>query len=71
MIQRLKELRTEIGYTQQELGDKLGVSRQAIIALETSKHIPSLDLAYKISALFNRPLEEIWENPYRNVQINN
>lgn len=65
MQQILKELRTEIGLTQQELGDKLGVSRQAIIALETSKHIPSLDLAYKIAALFNRPIEQIWENPYK------
>ncbi|WP_240007152.1 helix-turn-helix transcriptional regulator [Pseudaquidulcibacter saccharophilus] len=65
MKQILKELRTEHGFTQAELGDKLGVSRQAIIALETSKHIPSLDLAYKIAALFNKPLEEIWENPYR------
>ncbi len=65
MKQILKELRTEHGFTQAELGDKLGVSRQAIIALETSKHIPSLDLAYKIAALFNKPIEEIWENPYR------
>lgn len=64
MKQILKELRSEIGLTQQELGDKLGVSRQAIIALETSKHIPSLDLAYKIAALFNRPIEDIFENPY-------
>lgn len=64
MKQILKELRSEIGLTQQELGDKLGVSRQAIIALETSKHIPSLDLAYKIAALFEKPIEQIWENPY-------
>lgn len=66
MKQILKELRTDLNLTQQELGDKLGVSRQAIIALETSKHIPSLDLAYRISALFQKPLEEIWENPYLN-----
>ena len=65
MKQILKELRTEFSFTQQELGDKLGVSRQAIIALETSKHIPSLELAYKIAALFDRPIEDIWENPYR------
>ncbi|KAF0184383.1 MAG: putative transcriptional regulator [Hyphomonadaceae bacterium] len=64
MKQVLKELRTEIGLTQQELGDKLSVSRQAIIALETGKHIPSLDLAYKIAALFKKPIEEIFENPY-------
>lgn len=64
MEQCLKELRTEMGLTQQELGDILGVSRQAIIALETSKHIPSLDLAYRISAHFKKPIEEIWVNPY-------
>jgi putative transcriptional regulator len=65
MKQILKDLRASANLTQQGLGDKLQVSRQAIIALETSKHIPSLDLAYKIAAFFERPIEEIWENPYR------
>ncbi len=65
MKQILRELRTELGLTQADLAGKLGVSRQAIIALETDKHIPSLDLAYKISAVFDRPIEAIFENPYR------
>lgn len=65
MKQNLKELRTQSGLTQQELGDKLGVSRQAIIAIESDKHSPSLDLAYKIAAIFNLPVEEIFANPYR------
>ena len=65
MKQCLRELRTEMGLTQADLAAKLGVSRQAVIALETDKHIPSLDLAYKISAVFDRPVEAIFENPYR------
>ena len=65
MKQYLREFRTEKGLTQADLASQLGVSRQAFIALETDKHIPSLDLAYKISAVFDRPVEEIFENPYR------
>lgn len=65
MKQILRELRTELGLTQADLAAKLGVSRQAVIALETDKHIPSLDLAYKISAVFDKPVEAIFENPYR------
>jgi putative transcriptional regulator len=47
------------------LAERLGVSRQAVNALETGKHAPSLDLAFKISALFEQTVEEIFENPYR------
>jgi len=65
MKQYLREFRTEKGLTQADLAGQLGVSRQAVIALETDKHIPSLDLAYKISGVFDRPVEEIFENPYR------
>ncbi len=65
MKQVLRELRTEAGLTQADLATQLGVSRQAVIALETDKHIPSLDLAYKISAVFDRPVEAIFTNPYR------
>ncbi len=65
MKQILRELRTEMGLTQADLATRLGVSRQAVIALETDKHIPSLDLAYKISAVFDKPVEAIFENPYR------
>ncbi len=65
MKQYLRDLRTDLGLTQADLAQKLGVSRQAVIALETDKHIPSLDLAYKISAVFDRPVEAIFENPYR------
>ncbi len=65
MKQILRELRTEKGLTQADLAGQLGVSRQAVIALETDKHIPSLDLAYKISGVFDLPVEDIFLNPYR------
>ncbi len=64
MKNRLKVLRAEHGWTQQDLGERLGVSRQAVNALETEKHDPSLDLAYRIAAVFARPVEEIFDNPH-------
>lgn len=67
MKQILRDLRTEMGLTQADLAQKLGVSRQAVIALETDKHSPSLDLAYKIAGVFDRPVEDIFVNPYRGM----
>ena len=64
MKNRLKDLRSGRGWTQEDLGKRLGVSRQAIIALESDKHDPSLDLAYRIAALFGEPVETIFENPH-------
>ncbi|MBI1199695.1 MAG: helix-turn-helix domain-containing protein [Phenylobacterium sp.] len=64
MKNRLRELRTARGWTQADLGERLGVSRQAVIALESDKHDPSLDLAYRIAALFDEPVETIFANPY-------
>jgi putative transcriptional regulator len=64
MKNTLRDLRTGRGWTQEQLGQALGVSRQAVNALETEKHNPSLDLAYRIAALFARPVEEIFENPH-------
>ncbi|AYV45428.1 transcriptional regulator [Caulobacter flavus] len=64
MKNRLKLLRVERGWTQEQLGQRLNVSRQAVNALETEKHDPSLDLAYRIAAIFERPIEEIFENPH-------
>ncbi len=65
MKNRLKLLRVERGWTQEQLGQVLNVSRQAVNALETEKHDPSLDLAYRIAAVFERPIEEIFENLHR------
>ena len=64
MKSRLKELRSVRGWTQEELGQRLGVSRQAVNALETEKHDPSLDLAFRIARLFGKSVEAIFENPY-------
>src|SRR5690606_24789844 len=64
MRNRLKLLRVERNWTQEQLGQALGVSRQAVNALETEKHDPSLDLAYRIAALFERPIEDIFDNPH-------
>jgi putative transcriptional regulator len=61
---RLKLLRVERVWTQEQLGQVLNVSRQAVNALETEKHDPSLDLAYRIAAVFERAIEEIFENPH-------
>lgn len=65
MRSRLRELRTGRGWTQEELGRRLGVSRQAVNALESDKHDPSLDLAYRIAVLFEEPVEAIFDNPHR------
>jgi putative transcriptional regulator len=64
MKNRLRVLRAEKGWTQEDLGKALGVSRQAVNAIETEKHDPSLDLAYRIAALFDQPVESIFENPH-------
>jgi putative transcriptional regulator len=65
MNNRLRVLRAERGWSQADLGQKLGVSRQAVNALETDRHDPSLDLAYRIAALFELPVESIFDNPHR------
>jgi putative transcriptional regulator len=59
---RLKVLRAERDWSQAELGDRLGVSRQAVNAIETGKHDPSLPLAFKIARLFDQRIEEIFDD---------
>jgi len=58
---RLKVLRAERGWSQAELGGRLGVSRQAVNAIETGKHDPSLPLAFKLARLFALTIEELFE----------
>lgn len=60
MKNRLRALRTEQNWTQAEVAEKLGVSRQTVNAVETEKYEPSLGLAFKIAHLFGRPIEEIF-----------
>jgi putative transcriptional regulator len=57
----LRELRAARNWSQGEMAEELGVSRQTINALETEKYDPSLPLAFKIARLFKRPIEEIFE----------
>ena len=60
MKSRLRELRTQKEWSQTELAERLGVSRQKINAIETEKYDPSPPLAFKIGRLFQRPIEEIF-----------
>lgn len=46
--------------TQGELGDRVGVTRQTIAAIEQGKYSPSLEVAFRIAHVFNRPLEEVF-----------
>jgi putative transcriptional regulator len=57
---RLKVLRAERDWNQQDLADALGVSRQSVNAIETGKYDPSLPLAFRISDLFALPIEAIF-----------
>ena len=61
MLNRLRVLRAERGWTQAELARQLDVSRQTVNAIETRKYDPSLPLAFRISRVFNQPIESIFE----------
>ncbi|MBL7471274.1 helix-turn-helix transcriptional regulator [Robertkochia sediminum] len=61
MKNRLKVLRAEKDLTQGDLADALGVSRQTVNAIEKGKFDPSLPLAFKISRLFEQPIENIFQ----------
>lgn len=57
-IRKLRFLNGEL--TQQALADKVGVTRQTIVAIENEKYSPSLELAFKIAEVFHTPLEEVF-----------
>jgi putative transcriptional regulator len=61
MKNRLKVLRAERNWSQADLAQRLGVSRQSVNAIETGKYDPSLPLAFRIAALFGQPIEAIFE----------
>jgi|TARA_B110000305_G_scaffold240044_1_gene309562 putative transcriptional regulator len=61
MQNKLRVLRAEKKWSQAELADRLGVSRQAVNAVETGKHDPSLTLAFSIAEVFERTIEDIFE----------
>ena len=58
-IRRLRFDASEM--TQQDLADQVGVTRQTIIAIEAARYAPSLELAFKIAAAFERPIEEVFQ----------
>lgn len=60
MKNRIRELRKSMKITQEELSKQVGVSRQSIIAIESGKFNPSLELAYNISKVFNCTIEEVF-----------
>lgn len=65
MHNRLRLLRAERGWSQAELAGRLDVSRQAVNAIETGKHDPSLSLAFRISRLFDLTVEQVFNDPPR------
>lgn len=62
MKNRLKVLRAERDWTQADLAYSLEVSRQTVNAIETGKYDPSLPLAFKIARLFDKQIEEIFDD---------
>jgi putative transcriptional regulator len=60
MKNRVRELRSERGWSQGELAEHVGVSRQTVNSVETGKYTPSLELAFALSQLFRVPIEKIF-----------
>ena len=63
MLNQLKVLRAMRDWNQQDLADRLGVSRQSVNAIETGKYDPSLPLAFKIAELFELKIEDVFTSP--------
>ena len=62
MTNRLRVLRAERRWSQADLAERLGVSRQTVNAVETERYEPSLSLAFKIARLFGQAIEEIFDD---------
>ena len=63
MKNRLKVLRAERDWSQQDLAEQLQVSRQSVNAIETGKYDPSLPLAFRIAELFELAIEQVFTSP--------
>jgi putative transcriptional regulator len=63
MHNRLRALRAERRWSQGDLGERLGVSRQSVNAIETGKYDPSLPLAFRIAELFDLTIEQVFVSP--------
>ena len=59
----MRQLRSGLGWSQADLAERLGVSRQTVNAIETGRYDPSLPLAFKIAKVFERSIEAIFEAP--------
>ncbi|BCJ93437.1 transcriptional regulator [Anaerocolumna cellulosilytica] len=62
IMNRIKVLRAERDWTQAELADRAGISRQAVISIEKYRYTPSLELAFKIAEVFNVSINEVFEH---------
>ncbi len=62
MNNRLRVLRAEREWSQADLAERLGVSRQSVNAIETGKYDPSLPLAFSIARVFGQPIEAIFSD---------
>lgn len=60
MVNRIKELRQQFDITQEEFAERVGVSRQTIVALEKGKYNPSIILAFRIANIFNLTIEKVF-----------
>ncbi len=58
---KIKVYRAMRNMTQEDLAEKVGVTRQTIIAIEKSKYIPSLELAFKIARVFDESIENVFQ----------
>lgn len=61
MKNKIKVLRKELGLRQEDLANRVGVTRQTIIAIENDRYNPTLELAMKLAQLLNTPVEEIFQ----------
>ncbi len=60
MKNKIAELRRTLGLTQQDMADRLSVSRQTVISLENGRYNPSIMLAFRIARLFEKQIEEVF-----------
>ena len=60
MQNKIKVFRAQYNLTQEDLADKVGVTRQTILSIEKEKYIPSLELSFKIAEIFQEKLENIF-----------
>jgi putative transcriptional regulator len=68
MNNRLRVLRAERDWSQSDLAERLGVSRQSVNAIETGRYDPSLPLAFRIAELFGLAIEDVFASPSKEIQ---